>query len=96
MNDEGLADASAAIPFRLPRNHPGICFVEVGSPSLAPLEPVGRHNLIRLAQTHRSFILSAGQSAWFGSRDNRQRQATGGAVTSEFAMKNAEGERVTH
>jgi hypothetical protein len=29
-------------------------------------------------------------------RDDRQRQATGGAVTSEFAMKNAEGERVAH
>jgi len=23
MNDEGLADAAAASPFRLPRNHPG-------------------------------------------------------------------------
>jgi hypothetical protein len=28
MNDEGLADAAAANPFRLPRLHPGIGFAE--------------------------------------------------------------------
>ena len=33
MNDEGLADVEAASPFRLPRLHPGSCFVGL---ALAP------------------------------------------------------------
>jgi len=45
MNDEGLADVEAAIPFRLPRLHPGIR-ARFG----AERAPVPRQNLIRLAQ----------------------------------------------
>jgi hypothetical protein len=33
MNDEGLADAAAANPFRLPRLHPGIRFKRCTSES---------------------------------------------------------------
>src|SRR5262245_11148513 len=44
MNDEGLADASAANPFRLPRLHPGIGNSSSQRPDLRlrPLQPV-RH-----------------------------------------------------